>query len=200
MDIDFAHQQSQRVLKQRNTFAVTSCGLFLVLCATLLVASGRKQEIILVPAVKGSMSLTSTSVSPEYLEAVTRDVATVALNRSPENLDYWMQSLLNLTDESSRGQLKVDLLKVYQEQSGTQITQFFTPDGMQIYPDRLQSQVSGIVHTVAANKEVSTQHRLFRFIWAYNGFNLKLKGFGAVTPKEPGQKVDLASSVGASQP
>jgi conjugal transfer pilus assembly protein TraE len=200
MDIDFAHQQSQRVLKQRNLFAVTSCGLFLALCGMLLVAANRRQEIILVPAVKGPMTLTATSVSPEYLEAVTRDVATVALNRSPENLDYWMQSLLNLTDESSRGQLKVDLLKVYQEQSGTQITQFFTPDGMQVYPDRLQSQVSGIVHTVAANKEVSTQHRLFRFVWAYNGFNLKLKGFGAVMPKEPGQKADWASSAGASQP
>lgn len=198
MDVDFAHQRSQRVLKQRNTFAVTSAGLFLVLGATLLVAANRKQEIILVPAVKGPMTLTSTSVSPEYLEAVTRDVATVALNRSPENLDYWMQSLLNLTDESSRGQLKVDLLKVYKEQSGTQITQFFTPDGMQVYPDKLQSQVSGIVHTVAANKEVSTQHRLFRFIWAYNGFNLKLKAFGAVVPKEPGQKAEWASSAGAN--
>jgi conjugal transfer pilus assembly protein TraE len=187
MDLDLSHRHSQRVLKQRNLFAIVSAVLFLLLCGSFLVMANRSRDVVLVPTMHSTMTLNSAGVAPEYLEAVTRDTATVALNRSPENLDYWMKSLLDIADDHARGQLKIDLMKIYQEQSGSQISQWFTPDSMKVYPDKLESEVGGTVHTEVANKEITSQHRLFRMFWTYNGVSLKLRAFGAVVKAEPTQ-------------
>jgi conjugal transfer pilus assembly protein TraE len=185
MDLDLAHSASQRVLRQRNALAVTSLVLGILLAATFAVAEKRDREVVLVPTLRDPVTLSSVAVSPEYLEMVTRDIAALALNRSPETLTWWMNSILGFTDERARGQVKKDLMKIVAEQQGSQITQFFTPDMLQVDPVHLQSQVGGIVHTVVASKEVTNEHRTFRFTWAYNGVSLKLTGFGMVSKAEP---------------
>jgi conjugal transfer pilus assembly protein TraE len=187
MDLDLSHRHAQRVLKQRNLFAIASATLFLILCGSFLVMANRSRDVVLVPTMHSTMTLNSAGVTPEYLEAVTRDTSTLALNRSPENLDYWMKSLLDIADDQARGQLKIDLMKIYQEQSGSQISQWFTPDSMKVYPDKLESDIAGTVHTEVANKEITSQHRLFRMFWTYNGVSLKLRAFGAVVKAEPTQ-------------
>jgi conjugal transfer pilus assembly protein TraE len=96
-----------------------------------------------------------------------------------------MNSILEVTDERARGEVKKDLMKIVAEQQGSQITQFFTPDMMQVDPAHLTSEVGGTVHTVVASKEVTSEHRIFRFNWSYNGVSLKLVGFGMVTKQDP---------------
>jgi len=49
---------------------------------------------------------------------------------------------------------------VVAEQQGSQITQFFTPDAMQVDPNTLTSTVGGTLHTVVASKEVTSEHRV----------------------------------------
>ena len=169
MDLDLAHGNAQRVLRQRNALAVASLALGLLLAATFTVAEMRDREVVLVPTLRSQVTLSSTAVSRDYLEMVTRDIASVALNRSPESLTYWMNSILDLTDERARGQVKKDLMKVVAEQQGSQITQFFTPD------------------TVVASKEVTTEHRTFQFRWSYNGVSLKLIGFGMIKKQDAAQ-------------
>jgi conjugal transfer pilus assembly protein TraE len=184
MDINLAHDKSQRVLRQRNGLAVVCIALGIISVATVISASRRDREVVLVPTLRTPLTLTSTKVSKDYLELVTRDVALVALNRSPQSLTYWMDSILEVTDEQARGQVKKALMKVVAEQQGSQITQFFTPDGMQVDPDHLTSTVGGTLHTVVASKEVTSEHRTFRFTWTYNGISLKLKGFGMIAKPE----------------
>ena len=185
MDLDLAHGNAQRVLRQRNALAVAALALGLLLAGTFVVAQRRDREIVLVPTLRTPVTLSSVAVSPEYLEMVTRDVSAVALNRSPESLTWWMNSILEVTDERARGQVKKDLMKIVAEQQGSQITQFFTPDMMQVDPAHLASEVGGTVHTVVASKEVTNEHRTFRFTWSYNGVSLKLVGFGMVTKADP---------------
>ncbi|WP_179506119.1 MULTISPECIES: type IV conjugative transfer system protein TraE [unclassified Sphingomonas] len=184
MDIDLAHDKSQRVLRQRNGLALLSLVLGLVAVGSVVSAGRKDREVVLVPTLRAPVTLTSAKVSPDYLEMVTRDVALVALNRSPQSLTYWMDSILEVTDEQARGQVKKALMKVVAEQQSSQITQFFTPDGMQVDPDHLTSTVGGTLHTVVASKEVTSEHRTFRFTWTYNGISLKLKGFGMIAKPE----------------
>ena len=185
MDLDLAHASAQRVLRQRNVLAVASLVLGVLLVGTFVVAQKRDREVVLVPTLRAPVTLSSAAVAPEYLEMVTRDVAAVALNRSPETLTWWMNSILEFTDEPARGQVKKDLMKIVAEQQGSQITQFFTPDMLQVDPAHLQSDVGGTVHTVVASKEVTNAHRTFRFTWSYNGVSLKLVGFGMVAKADP---------------
>jgi len=185
MDLDLAHDRSQRVLRQRNVLAGVVVLLAAGLAVTFAAAQSKDREVVLVPTLRSPMTLTSSSVSREYLEMVTRDVAALALNRSPETLTWWMTTILDLTDEQDRGEVKKGLIKIVAEQQGSQISQFFTPDMMTVDPGKLTSEVGGTLHTVVASKEVTSEHRTFRFRWRYNGVSLKLAGFGMVT-REPG--------------
>jgi conjugal transfer pilus assembly protein TraE len=106
MDIDLAHDKSQRVLRQRNGLALLSLVLGLVAVGSVVSAGRKDREVVLVPTLRTPLTLTSAKVSPDYLEMVTRDVALVALNRSPQSLTYWMDSILEVTDEQARGKSK----------------------------------------------------------------------------------------------
>ena len=115
MDLDLAHASAQRVLRQRNVLAVASLVLGVLLVGTFVVAQKRDREVVLVPTLRAPVTLSSAAVAPEYLEMVTRDVAAVALNRSPETLTWWMNSILEFTDEPARGQVGEHGLHIAQE-------------------------------------------------------------------------------------
>lgn len=187
MDSSNSYQSAQRVLKQRNVLAIVAVaeGALVFIMAIALMSQDR--EIVLQPISQSPLVVSSSGVSKEYLEKATRDTALLALNRSPETLNYWMESLLALADPSQRGALKRDLMKVVKEQQGSQISQFFTLDTIRVDPESLESEVSGVLHTIAGSKEVTTQPRRFRFSWAYSGLSLKLRSFGMVEKKETEQ-------------
>lgn len=184
MDISFAHQQSQRALKQRNVLAITSLALGIACFALVSMAATRDREVILQPVIPRTMAVSSSGVSKDYLEAVTRDTAQLALNRSPETLRYWMDSILEITAPEARGQLKSKLIAILKEQQGSQVTQFVTIDWIRVDPDTLTSDVAGVLHTVVASRDVRREHKIFRFAWKYEGLSLKLRGFGVVVEKD----------------
>lgn len=184
MDLNVGLAQSQRILKQRNMLAVAAMALFGVVVVLMLMSASSDREIVLQPILRSPLTISSGGVSVDYLEMVTRDTALVALNRSPENLQYWRDSILEIASPRSRGALNRDLMKIVDEQSGSSISQYFTIDTLKVDPKRLVSEVTGTVHTVVGSKEVTAENKRFRFNWEYSGLSLKLMGFGMVSPKE----------------
>lgn len=98
MDLSITHQQSQRLLKQRDLLAVASTLLFGVSVLLTLAASSRDREVVLQPVLARPLTLSSSHIDRDYLELVTRDAALLTLNRSPSNLQYWMDAILEITD------------------------------------------------------------------------------------------------------
>jgi conjugal transfer pilus assembly protein TraE len=145
-----------------------------------MAASTRDREVVLQPILPSQMTLSSSSVTSEYLEAVTRDTAQLALNRSPETLQYWMDGLVAISAPDTRGALKADLMRIMDEQQGSQITQFVTIDWIKTDPEALTSQVGGVLHTIVGSRDVRREHKIFEFHWKYTGVSLRLKGFGVV--------------------
>lgn len=96
MDYSIGLAQNQRVLKQRNALGITAIVLAGLVVILFMVGATRDREVVLQPILRSPLTISSTGVSPEYLEMVTRDTALIALNRSPENLNYWMESLLKI--------------------------------------------------------------------------------------------------------
>lgn len=184
MDLNIAHELSQRALKQRNMLAITSLVLGAACFALLMMAAGKEREVILQPVIPKAMTISSSGVSRDYLEAVTRDTAQLALNRSPETLRYWMDSILAITAPEARGELKSKLIGIVKEQEGSQVTQFVTIDWIRVDPERLTSEVGGVLHTVVASRDVRREHKVFKFAWKYEGLSLKLRGFGLVVKKD----------------
>lgn len=181
MDLSISHAQAQRLLKQRNWLAIACTGLFGVSVLLTITAAGRDREVVLQPVLAKPLTLSSSHIDRDYLELVTRDAALLTLNRSPSNLQYWMDSILAITDPRTHGRMKAELMKVFAEQNGSNVSQYFTIEKLSVDPETLTSEVNGILHTVVGSKEVTAEARTFRFVWSYSGVSLKLAGFGQVT-------------------
>lgn len=184
MDHSYGLAQSQRVLKQRNMLGITALTLAGLLVLLLIFGFTRDREIVLQPVLRSPLTVSSSGVSKEYLELVTRDTALIALNRSPDNLNYWMESILEIAAPEVHGALKRDLMKVVKEQGDSSISQYFTIGSIRVDPDTLTSEVSGTLHTVVGSKDVSAEHKRFRFTWKYSGLSLQLVGFGMISKAE----------------
>lgn len=183
MEIGYSQAQAQRVLKQRNILVLACVGLGIVAIFALIAASARDREVVLQPVLTRKVSLSSAGLSKEYLELVTRDAAVLMFNRSPQNLDYWLEEVLNITHPSAHGKIKGELLRIVSDQKGSSVSQYFTIEAMRVDPEALTSEVTGTLHTIVGRQEVSAMKRVFKFEWSYTGIELRLLGFGAVVPE-----------------
>jgi len=177
MLVQISHERSQALLRQRNLFALSTAGLAVALVVAGGFAATRDREVVLVPTLPKQLTVTSAGVQAEYLELVTRDTALILLNRSPEGLDYWMNEILKLADPASYGRLKADLVRIVEEQRGSDVTQAFVIRSMKVDPKGLTSDVTGTLKTFVGAQVIASDERRFRFNWTYRGLRLALSGF-----------------------
>jgi conjugal transfer pilus assembly protein TraE len=78
---------------------------------------------------------------------VTRDAALMLLNRSPEGLDYWMESDPRTRRSGGHGTLKAELVRIVEEQRGSDVTQAFVIKQIKVDPAALTSEVKGTLKT-----------------------------------------------------
>ena len=178
MELSYSHTNSQRILRQRNILAVAAAALGALTLLLFMVSLSRDREVVLQPVLRSPLTISSAGVSREYLEMITRDTVVLTLDRSPQNLDYWMNAVLDIASPRTQGKIKADLLKIVSEQRGSSISQFFTIQKMEIDTKSLRSEVTGELHTIVGNKVISSENRTFRYDWEYSGLSLKLVGFG----------------------
>ena len=185
MFADISHERQQSLLRQRNLFALTSAGLGIALVVAVSLAATRDREVVLLPTLPKQLTVSSAGVEADYLELVTRDAALVLLNRSPEGLDYWMDEILKLADPASYGRLKADLVRIVDEQRGSDVTQAFVIRSMTVDPKGLTSDVTGTLKTFVGAQVIASDERRFRFNWTYRGLRLALSGFSQLPLKDP---------------
>ena len=184
MFADISHERQQSLLRQRNLFALTSAGLGIALVVAVSLAATRDREVVLLPTLPKQLTVSSAGVEADYLELVTRDAALVLLNRSPEGLDYWMDEILKLADPASHGRLKAELVKIVDEQRGSDISQAFVIRKMEVDPAALTSTVTGTLKTFVGAQVIASDERRFRFSWTYRGLRLALAGFAQLPPQD----------------
>jgi conjugal transfer pilus assembly protein TraE len=182
MELSYSHSHNQRVLRQRNLLAIATAGMGALTILLFIVILSRDREVVLQPVLRSPLTVSSAGVSREYLEMITRDTVVLTLNRTPQNLEYWMNSVLDITAPRVQGKIKADLLKIVNEQRGSSIAQFFTIEKMEIDAKNLRSEVTGELNTIVGSKVIARERRTFRYDWEYSGLTLKLIGFGMVMP------------------
>lgn len=184
MDHGISIAELGRLKKQRNGLALSCIALLVVAAMLMIAASTRTREVILTPVNRSPLEISNSGVSAEYLEFITRDVALMTLNRSPENLNYWMESILEIASPRTHGELRRDLMAILDEQRGSSVSQYFTIQSIHVDPDSLTSEVVGTLNTIVGSERIGSHHRRFRFTWEYEGLTLRLLGFGIVTESE----------------
>ena len=177
MRAEFAHELAQKHLRQRNTLALVA-GVLGVGCLILGGAAvTRDREVVLVPVTAQTLTVSSAGVDAAYLELVTRDAALMLLNRSPESLDYWMAQILKLADPAAHGRLKAELVKIVEEQRGSDVSQAFVIRSLSVDPRGPTSTVSGTLKTFVGAQVIASNERRFTFRWTRRGLSLALAGF-----------------------
>ena len=146
-------------------------------------------KLCLQPVLRTPLTISSAGVSREYLEAVTRDAAVLTLNRTPQSLEYWMNSVLEMVHPErlwpGQGRPFED-----RRRSARLIDRaVFTVESMKVDPEALTSEVTGVLHTMVGRQEVSSNQKTFRYGWVYNGLSLKLVQFGMVEKVDPKKAV-----------
>ena len=189
MKHEFAYEEAQRHLRQRNRFAALAAVLGLTSLLAVGAATTREESVILVPVTSERLTLGSDATDAYYLELVTRDTALMLLNRAPESLDYWMANILKLADPAAHGRLKAELVQIVEEQRGSDISQAFVIAEMHLDPKALTSTVTGTLKTFVGTQVIASQRRSFRFRWSKRGLSLALAGFEQLPTdkEEPGQ-------------
>ncbi|QYE37184.1 type IV conjugative transfer system protein TraE (plasmid) [Polymorphobacter sp. PAMC 29334] len=183
---EIAHGRSQSLLKQRNMLAVFALALIGVVLMLVLALSTKDREMVLQPVLSKPLTLSSAGVSPEYFELVTRDTAVMVLNRTPSGLDYWMEQVLKVVHPAAYGRVKAALVKIVNEQKGSDVAQAFAMTRMTVDPKEVISEVTGTVTTYVGSKVIASDNRTFRFRWSYSGLSLSLIEFGELVADKPG--------------
>jgi len=177
MRAEFAYEEAQKYLRQRNWLALVAGGLAVTTLFGVGAAATRDREVVLVRKTSERLSLSKAGPDAHYLELITRDTALMLLNRSPQGLDYWMAEILKLADPAAHGRLKAELVKIVDEQRGSDISQAFVIRKMEVDPAALTSTVTGTLKTFVGAQVIASNDRSFRFRWSRHGLALGLTGF-----------------------
>lgn len=176
-----------RKLQMQRAALITALGISVAGNVGLVLYNAtRAVEVVLQPVLQRPVTISSSYVSRDYLEMVTRDTAYAVLNRTPQSLDYWMNTVLKITDPAYYGAVKAKLLQAVSVLRGNDVTQMIEIQSIDVAPDRLNSEITGVLHVFEGQREVSRTPVHYHFDWTYRGLSLKLAGFGDV--KDPSKQ------------
>lgn len=184
---DIAHARVQSLLRHRRLLLIAAAGSLVANAALVIALGSRTREVILQPIATRPLAISTAGVSRDYLEMVTRDVALLLLNRSPQALDYWMTEVLKLAAPDAYGALKAVLVKIVAEQRGSDLAQAFVITGLTVDPEHLTSSVDGELKTFVGEQVIASERKRFRFGWQYEGLRLSLASFTPAQTAEAGQ-------------
>lgn len=141
-----------------------------------------RTEVVLVPTMVGDMSITTGRPSAEYLESMTRDVASLFLNRHPNNTDYFQENILRVVDASVYSQMERELAASRQERIRTRTSTVFHPLSIYVDPDEAYTEIHGQLRTYVGPQEVEQAEKTFAARWTVSGLTVRLLEFVEIEP------------------
>ena len=177
-------------LKRATLIALaTSLGINVALSLTLLLRD-QKLTTVLLPmsasTINTPVELTNSQVSEEYLLLVARDFLALAMNNTPENVDFNRTMLLKNVHPASFGEMDVVLKEKALELKRLRASTFFVVDSVDVKPEALSVIFEGMRLHYIGGKE--TQRMKKRLV-------MKLRLIAGRLYLERLQEVDLRSKV-----
>lgn len=177
MDTQISSSRFSALMRQRNVLAVAVLGLILLALMQVFLIMQKSEHIILKPIAATDLSLSSDTPSPEYLEAVTRDVSTLFLNRHPNNIEYFRNSILRLAHPSTHGELEAALVATERRMNASKSATVFYPNEIYVDPQETYTEIRGTLETYLGPKRVKQEKVIFAADWRYESMRLWLLDF-----------------------
>ena len=129
-----SHERSQALLRQRNLFALTSAGLAIALVVAGGLAATRDREVVLVPTLRAA--------ADDFERRGQRRLPRIRHPRCRADAAQPQPRGARLLDgpdprtrrSGSHGHLKAELVRIVEEQRGSDVTQAFVIKAMKVDP------------------------------------------------------------------
>lgn len=181
----------ETTVKDRNKFARRTAVLAILLSASVVsnsvlsVLLVTNNKIVLVPTLPASADLNPNgSVSREYLEFLSRDIAWLFLNRTTETAGYLEKEGRSLIDPETFEKLRLQMERSSRAAVANHQTQSFAPSDFYIDPANLIVEVTGQLSIATGNASVDTEDKIYRLTFSKHGARVLLKEIREITKDE----------------
>lgn len=184
MELNIATRKYETVKKQKNLFLGFSILLLLVSCALSLKIVSIDEKVIMVPALRQTISVSSSEVSSGYLEEMSSLVFLPSLlDLNADNVTYKRDLILKYTSQSSSEYMKAIaeyFADAKEQYSKFDLSTYFTTKNMEIDPKNLVVIANGILTSIHGKRGHETKAVSYRISYEFNAGQLRLKEFNQV--------------------
>ena len=194
MELQVATQNHETVKRQKNLFLGFSILLLIISCALSLKIVSIDEKVIMVPALRQTISVSSNEVSAGYLEEMSSLVFLPSLlDLSADNVTYKRDLILKYTSQSSKEYMKA--IAEYFAHAKEQYSKFdlsthFTAKNMEIDQNNLVVIANGILTSIHGKRGHESKAASYRISYEFNVGQLRLKEFNQVLGDEELEKLE----------
>lgn len=142
------------------------------------------EKIIITPCgnPENAMWVGNSSISPEYMQAVGRDVLALALNVSPETVEQNDAEFLTYTTPELRSYVVDDMKDAAQRIIRNGISQTFYPDSWKVVLKSQTLYVTGYLKTFIGSQQTSNVQQIYKIKFKTNNMNVRISEFRQLDP------------------
>lgn len=175
MDFHAITEKLKKTEKQRN-LAFVGMGLSVIgLVAVSVLAASKQDTTILVPTTVSPFHITAGRVPNDYLIAVTRDAASLMLNRHPHDTNYFKENMLRLVDPRIHDAMSA---RMDEDEAANRFKagrrNWMPIEICRLPGEAFTTEVVGDLETYVNGVRVSNEKIVKRFVWSLSGTRLFL--------------------------
>ena len=164
-----------RSISRITVLVASALALSNVIMASLVMR--QRTEAVLIPTMTSDMALMSGAPSGQYMEMLTRDIASLFLNRHPNNTEYFQENVLRVVHSSVYAEMEQQLRA---KRIHTRTSTVFHPIELFVDPSEGYSEITGVLQTRVGDQQVSEETRTYAARWHIEGLTVRLLDFSEI--------------------
>jgi type IV conjugative transfer system protein TraE len=162
-----------------------------IILAILLYTNFNYEKVIIVPSSnpENSYWIKNDTISPEYMEAMGRDLLYLSLNVSPETVKRQYEAFLKFVTPNLRSYIVEDLKKSAENIVTNDISQVFYIDQMKAIIAKQTIYASGYLKTYVNNQQVTNVQQLYKIQFKNEDLTVKVEQYRLLDPQHDSAEI-----------
>ena len=183
MKLSAYQTELKKLLDQRNGYLMLSSGLLIltmILSLLILFLCGRERIVLVTPTMNTELWVSNKSASADYLTRTSLYFAELALNVTPDNVDFQQEMILRHADPSYYKILKPGLLDNADKIKKDHISTSFFPVDVKVDVKHSETIVIGDLKSYVGETALPTKRISYRVSYRFNAFSPLIIAFEEV--------------------
>lgn len=158
-----------------------------VILVLALVFNLNREKIILTPQVapEYKMWITKSQVSPEYLNALSRNVLDLLLNITPNNVNAQHQELIRLVVPKYRAELQSKLAEIAKQLTQNNLAQNFYIESIRVVNGGNIAYVEGSLNQYIDKNLSSSNRQIYKLTFSVSNYAVQINNIELIADNDP---------------